>query len=241
MSGVTGYTGPENLPRNRFSSTMWPSMAGSSEAPMTAIDRASARCSQAVITARDFSVGSMSNARSMTPESYSRCTVYPASMNTPSILVFWPRTSAVKRPGRDHLPAEQGDQPDPGVVVHIGEDLDLPVGDLVDRLEVPHVERLLAQPAVHGADRVRVGRTRRPQVRDTAVDEQHVGLPPQRVCGRRCSGHQDSSWGVEWTRSGRPDYQPVVRPGSIAGVVGVQPVQWVDHRAGVRDGAVDRP
>ena len=36
-----------------------------------AIERASARCSRAVITARDFSVGSMSNARSTTPESYS--------------------------------------------------------------------------------------------------------------------------------------------------------------------------
>ena len=33
-----------------------------------AIDRASARCSRAVITARDFSVGSMSNTRSTTPE-----------------------------------------------------------------------------------------------------------------------------------------------------------------------------
>ena len=62
-----------------------------------AIDRASARCSRAVITARDFSVGSMSNTRSTTPESYSRCTEYPASMKTLTIWVFSLSTSAVNR------------------------------------------------------------------------------------------------------------------------------------------------
>ncbi len=139
---------------------------------------------------------------------------------------------AVVGPGRDHLPAEHGDQPDPGVVVDIGEDLDLPVGDLVDRLEVPHVQRFLTQPAVHSADRLSVGRTRRAQVRDAAVSEQHVGLPLQRVPGRRCSRHKTPP-GV-WTR---PDQsaltaRPVMSPGSIAGVVGVQAVQRVDDRCG---------
>ena len=42
----------------------------------------------------------------------------------------------------------------------------------------------------------RAGQTRtgRPQVRDTADGEQHVGLPLQRIPGDRCSGHERSSW-----------------------------------------------
>ena len=35
---VTGYTGPEKPPRSRFCRTAWPSLVGSSDAPMTAID-----------------------------------------------------------------------------------------------------------------------------------------------------------------------------------------------------------
>jgi hypothetical protein len=47
-------------------------------------------------------------------------------------------------------------------------------------------------------------------VRDTAVDEQHVGLPLQRVCGRRCSGHQDFSSGAK--RAATEDWTAVMPP-----------------------------
>ena len=106
VSGLTGNTGPEKLLRNRFTSTAWPSLVGSADAPMTAIDRgessraidrASARCSRDSTTALDLSVGPMSKTRSTTPESYSRVTEYPASMKTLTIWVFSLSTSAVKR------------------------------------------------------------------------------------------------------------------------------------------------
>ena len=106
-SGFTGYTGPVKSPRSRFTSTACPSLAGSADAPITAIDRGDEQPGDRpglgpVLPGRHAppgtcSVGAMSKTRSTTPESYSRLTEYPASMNTRTSGCSRRSTSAVNR------------------------------------------------------------------------------------------------------------------------------------------------
>lgn len=82
-SGFTAYTRPVKPPSMRCSRRAYPTVPHSRLAPITATDdgvrssamlRASARCSRASITARDFRVGSMSKLSITTPSSKCRST-----------------------------------------------------------------------------------------------------------------------------------------------------------------------
>ncbi len=103
---LTAYSRPVNPAVRRWSRMLRPTPPGTRPTPTTATepgtssrrtDRASARCSRARCTARERSVGSMSNSRRTTPSSKLRFCVYPASVNTLIILVLAGSTSAVKR------------------------------------------------------------------------------------------------------------------------------------------------
>ena len=103
-------------------------------------------------------------------------------------------------------PAQHGDQPDPGVVVDVGEDRDLLdrrpslTGEKYRRYSVFALNRpCMARIASASAG------PRGPQVRDAAVGEQDVGLPMQRIRRIGAAVTGAPSWGLATPRSAAVD------------------------------------
>ncbi len=106
ISLCTGYTGPLKSAPRRLRSTVCPMPPASRPAPTTTtevgvssrpIERASARCSLAVVTSREVSVVARSRVMRTTPSSNWLCAVYPAWRKKAIMRLLDGSTSAMKR------------------------------------------------------------------------------------------------------------------------------------------------